>query len=53
VSSSAAHFDNAIASLPPLKLFIGGQWVFHTCLQSKSLGGVALQGVRARKAEMR
>ena len=25
--SSAAQFDNAIAALPPLKLFIGGQWV--------------------------
>ena len=27
MSSSAAQFDNAIAALPPLKLFIGGQWV--------------------------
>jgi acyl-CoA reductase-like NAD-dependent aldehyde dehydrogenase len=27
VISSPAQFNNAIAALPPLKLFIGGQWV--------------------------
>ena len=27
MSSSAAQFENAISALPPLKLFIGGQWV--------------------------
>jgi acyl-CoA reductase-like NAD-dependent aldehyde dehydrogenase len=27
VSSSALQFDNAVACLPPLQLFIGGKWV--------------------------
>ena len=27
MTSSTVQFDDAIAALPPLKIFIGGQWV--------------------------